>query len=299
MINVAIIEDDINAQNKLKSFLRRYGEEKKERFNCYTFTSAELFLTDYRPDYDLVFMDIELSGMDGMRAAKKLRKIDDKVVLVFVTNLMQFAVGGYEVGAFDFILKPITYGSFFLKFNRILQKVKSLDDTQIIVRGKQYVKKLFASNIMYVESCDHDLTYHTTDGDVTARGSMRYAVEQLKERDFELCNQCYLVNLKYVLGVYENVVKVGNDELVISRPKKKSFTAAVNAYYESLKKDDKIGGGGLNEPFTLQNGLYGGTFDCGVYGHDAPKASSKLCRKIYFDVPDMFTRFDFVSDNQL
>lgn len=299
MINVAIIEDDINAQNKLKSFLRRYGEEKKERFNCYTFISAELFLTDYRPDYDLVFMDIELSGMDGMRAAKKLRKIDDKVVLVFVTNLMQFAVGGYAVGAFDFILKPITYSSFFLKFNRILQKVKSLDDTQIIVKGKQYVKKLFASNILYVESRDHDLTYHTTSGDVTARGSMRQAVDQLKEKGFELCNQCYLVNLKYVLGVHENVVKVGNDELVISRPKKKSFTAAVNAYYESLKKTIKSGGGYLNEPFSLQNGLYGGTFDCGVYGYDAPKTSSKLRRKIYFNEPYMFTRFDFVSDSQL
>ena len=90
------------------------------------------------------------------------------------------------MGAFDFILKPLTYSSFFLKFTRIMQRVQSTDDTQIIVRGKQYIKKVFSSCILYVEIADHDIVYHTSDGNVESRGSMRAVEEQLKNRDFVL-----------------------------------------------------------------------------------------------------------------
>lgn len=186
MRNIAIIEDDVVAQKMLCDYLKSYGSEKNEQFACFTFGSAEQFLTDYRPDYDVVFMDIELPGMNGMEASRRLREIDGNIVLVFVTNMAQFAVGGYEVGAFDFILKPLTYSSFFLKFTRIMQRVQSTDDTQIIVRGKQYIKKVFSSCILYVEIADHDIVYHTSDGNVESRGSMRAVEEQLKNRDFVL-----------------------------------------------------------------------------------------------------------------
>ena len=227
MRNIAIIEDDVGAQKLLCDYLKRYGNEKNEQFACFTFGSAEQFLTDYRPDYDAVFMDIELPGMDGMEASRRLREIDGNIVLVFVTNMAQFAVGGYEVGAFDFILKPLTYSSFFLKFTRIMQRVQSADDTQIIVRGKQYIKKVFSSCILYVEIADHDIVYHTSDGNVESRGSMRAVEEQLKNRDFVLCNQCYLVNLNYVDALDGNYVEVGGDKLLISKPRKKDFLKAV------------------------------------------------------------------------
>lgn len=240
MRNIAIIEDDGVAQKMLCDYLKRYGSEKNEQFACFTFGSAEQFLTDYRPDYDVVFMDIELPGMNGMEASRRLREIDGNIVLVFVTNMAQFAVGGYEVGAFDFILKPLTYSSFFLKFTRIMQRVQSTDDTQIIVRGKQYIKKVFSSCILYVEIADHDIVYHTSDGNVESRGSMRAVEEQLKNRDFVLCNQCYLVNLKYVSEIRDNSVKVGKDWLTISRPKKKSFLQAVADYYGKHEIDKNL-----------------------------------------------------------
>ena len=114
MRNVAVIEDEKSASDALGQHLKRYGAETGEEFKIYVFPDAETFLQNYKADYDVVFMDIELPGMNGMTAARELRKLDGKVVLVFVTNMSQFAVGGYEVGAFDFILKPVNYSSFFL-----------------------------------------------------------------------------------------------------------------------------------------------------------------------------------------
>lgn len=121
-----------------------------------------------------------------------------------------------------------------------MQRVQSTDDTQIIVRGKQYIKKVFSSCILYVEIADHDIVYHTSDGNVESRGSMRAVEEQLKNRDFVLCNQCYLVNLKYVSEVRDNSVKVGKDWLAISRPKKKSFLQAVADYYGKHEIDKNL-----------------------------------------------------------
>lgn len=249
MRNVAIIEDDISSQNDVKNFLLRYGKEKGEEFAVFTFTTAEQFLTGYKADYDLVLMDIDLPGMNGMNAAKKLREIDGDTVLVFITNMAQFAVGGYEVGAFDFILKPVTYANFYLKFARIMQKVRAEDSHYIAVRGKQFSKRISVSDLIYVEIADHDLVYHTVTGLVEGHGSMRVVSEQLKDDNFVLCNQSYLVNLKFVTEVSGGEVKVGGDTLVISRPKKKDFLKAVEQYFsgkhgqKSERKEKPTSGG--------------------------------------------------------
>ena len=207
MRTIALIEDDVSAQNDIKRFLSRYGEEKGEDFSTSVFSSAELFLTGYKADYDLIIMDIMLPGMNGMEAAKKLRELDKDTVLVFVTNMAQYAVGGYSVGAFDFILKPVTYASFYLKFVRIMEKVKSQDGAQLVIKGKQFSKRVYAANIIYVEIADHDLVYHTSGGNVTGHGSMRSVEAALKDCNFALCNQSYLVNLKYVEEIRASEVK--------------------------------------------------------------------------------------------
>ena len=230
MRNVAIVEDDKGASEKLKELLDQFGREKGEDFQYFVFTSAEVFLTNYKAFYDVVFMDIELPGLNGMEAARKLRALDKDVVLVFVTNMAQFAVGGYEVGAFDFILKPITYARFYLKFVRIMQKIRTSDETQIVIKGKQFTRCVSASTIKYVEVQNHALIYHTTDGDIIGGGSMKEAARLLADKNFALCNQSYLVNLKYVREFSKTSVLVGEDWLLISRPKKQEFMNAVQSY---------------------------------------------------------------------
>lgn len=231
MRNVAIIEDEAKEKDALIGHLERYGEKTGEKFKFFWFSSAEKFLTGYVADYDVVFMDIELPGMNGMEAARTLRKMDGEVVLVFVTNISQFAVGGYEVGAFDFILKPVTYPSFFLKFSRIMQKIKSNDDIRIVIKGKQVTKCILSSDIKYVDVVNHQLTYHLNSGNVLSTGTMKKVIDLLKGVGFVLCNQSYLVNLRYITEFSESEVKVGDDWLPISRPKRKEFLRAVNLYF--------------------------------------------------------------------
>ena len=112
MRNIAIVDDDENIRQQLQSYLKKYTENFGEDFVVSEFSIPEAFLTNYKSNYDVVFMDIDMPGMNGLQAAKRLRELDEKVVLIFVTNLAQYAIKGYEVAATDFVVKPVEYSKF-------------------------------------------------------------------------------------------------------------------------------------------------------------------------------------------
>ena len=123
MINIAIVEDNINEYSLLKNSLDKYACSYNVKFNITYFSNAIEFLNSYKKQFQLVFMDIELPDMNGMEASHKLRDIDKDVVIVFVTNLSNYAINGYEVGALDFVVKPIKYETFVIKLTRIINKI--------------------------------------------------------------------------------------------------------------------------------------------------------------------------------
>lgn len=175
-------------------------------------------------------MDIQLPDLDGMEAAKKLRRLDSSVTLIFVTNMANFAVRGYEVDALDFIVKPVEYFSFALKLDRALERLKSTAEQEIFAKTENGTVRLKSSQIKYVEIMKHSIVYHTTEGDYSAYGSLRSVEQMLPENWFVRCNSCYLVNLRYVTRVSGFTVTVGGDDLSVSHSKKREFMKALNEY---------------------------------------------------------------------
>lgn len=223
MLKIAIVEDQPSASQRLTEFLQRYANENGDAFNITIFSDAMDFLGSFRQIYDLVFMDIELPGMDGMTAARRLREQDSKVKLVFVTNLAQYAADGYEVDALDYLIKPLYYGNFELKMRRILAHWHENDESVLVTRQSGY-QRLALSEVRYVEVRGHKLSYHTENGVVSGSGSLLETETKLHPKGFLRCNQCYLVNPRHIkeVGGY-TIVMVGGDTLQISRPRKKAF----------------------------------------------------------------------------
>lgn len=226
MYKVAIVEDGKQDRELLVEYLSKYSSE----FTITVFSSAPKFLTDYKSDCDIVFMDIDMPMMDGMTAAAKLREIDSNVLLVFVTNLARFAVNGYEVAAFDFIVKPLTYANFSLKMNRVMNQLSTKVEREIVVRSDGNLVRLPIQNILYVEINDHKLIYHTVNRDIVSYGTLLSAEELIADKLFVRCNKCYLVNLRFVSTIEKEYVVVKNDRLLISQPQKASFKRALTNY---------------------------------------------------------------------
>lgn len=223
MFKIAIVEDNAAAAEKLKCFLERFAGENKESFELMVFGEADSFLDGYRQIYDMVFMDIELPGTNGLEAARRLRLVDKKVTLIFVTNMARFAVKGYEVDAADYIVKPIHYGDFELKLKRIITRYRDADDAILVVRQSGFLR-LLLRDIRYVEVRGHRLMFHTEDGIVEGGGTLAQTEEKLCGKGFLRCNKCYLVNQRHITSVEGYTLNMtGGDSLQISRPRKKTF----------------------------------------------------------------------------
>lgn len=229
-INVAIVEDDLSSAQELKQFLSRFGESTDISFSVAHFSDATQFLRPYQPVYDIIFMDIRMPGIDGMSAAQKLRQVDPVTVLVFVTSVVQYAVKGYEVDATDFIVKPLRYPAFNMKMKRILRAVQARKEQGIVVTVDGSSRVIPAISIYYVEIADHNLTYHTVDGDYTVRGKLSSVEQRLPADSFFRCSASFLINLRYTTQVAGEDVYVAGTPIRFSRAKKKELLTAIASY---------------------------------------------------------------------
>lgn len=227
---VAIVEDETLATDTLRSYFKRYQERSGHEFLLDIFPDGENFLIHYKPIYDLVLMDIQMPHMNGMDAAAKLREMDHAVTLIFVTNMAQYAVKGYEVNAFDYIVKPVSYAGFSLKLQRALNQLAVKKDQEIIVSHDDLIRRVPSSQIRYIEISGHDMIIHTTKENIEAYGNLKQVEAKLNSAIFARCNNCYLVNLNYVRAIQGQLVYVGDDVLQMSRPRRKAFIQALNNY---------------------------------------------------------------------
>ena len=229
-VRIAIVEDEKSAARVLEQAIQRYGTENKVSFTIRVWHDPLLFLEEYQAEYDIVYMDIRMPALSGMETARNLRKMDRMVMLIFVTNMAQFAVRGYEVDAFDFLVKPDGYANFALQLQRALSRRDTRRQTQIVINTPDGLIRLPSSQLKYIEISGHRIIYHTTRDLLYGYGNLKQVEAELDGKAFVRCNSCYLVNLNFVSAVRGFTAVVGGDELQISRPKRKAFIQALNDF---------------------------------------------------------------------
>lgn len=233
MVKIVILEDEDQQAKQTLDFLRRYEQESKESFTIERYSQAISLLESYRCDADILLLDIQVPDMLGIDAAKKLREMDESVIIMFITNLAQYAIEGYSVEAMDYILKPLAYASFSAKLARALRVVEQrhAEGVTISIKSKSAFRRISSSQLAYIEVVNHTLVFHLTDGSVLKQWGSLGAFQQLLEGDhFVRCNSGYLVNLKYVESVEGDSVVVKGSFLKISAPKRRDFLRAVSQY---------------------------------------------------------------------
>ena len=230
MLNICIVEDDPSNTKLLSEYVEKFCKENSIPFHIDSFTDGLVFLASYRPVYNLIFMDIQLPSISGMDAAHRLREIDGHVGIIFVTNLLKYAIHGYEVQAFDYIVKPIHYFDFSVRMKKFLKQVFREDEPTVLLPSGGKLQRVEIRDICYVEVVGHSLRYHVMGEEYTVKGSLVSAEQALPADCFVKCNSGFLVNLNYVQALEKDRVKVAGNWLPVSRPKRKEFSEAVTKF---------------------------------------------------------------------
>ncbi|MCH4278043.1 MAG: LytTR family DNA-binding domain-containing protein [Bacilli bacterium] len=221
-IKTAIVEDELKQQEETKGFLDRFGKENGNyEFLSTSYSSPMEFLETYDYSSDVIFLDIKMPGISGMEVAKEIRKKDDKVIIVFITSLAQYAIEGYSVQAEDYILKPLNYSEFKLKMTRIVDKLTFTSGKPIVFTNDKGLFKIYSDNIIYIETVRHSISYHTRDGNEYRRHlSMKECEKELEGYGFVRIDQAFLVNFSYAESILAHSLKLSSGEtLKISRPR--------------------------------------------------------------------------------
>lgn len=231
MLKIAIVEDEENDISVLHEYLKKYGQEAGEGIETTVYHDGDEIAAFYRAQFDVILMDIEMKFIDGMTAAEEIRKVDSTVAILFITNTPQYAIRGYEVGALDYILKPVPYFIFSQKLRRAVEKLRKREKKWITVQVKGGVKRMELSDIYYIESQGHDLLYRTKEGTSVSGSTMKSVEAAMAGVDFFRINKCYLVNLEHVEGVEDKYAVVHGERLLISRPRMKQFMQELARYW--------------------------------------------------------------------
>lgn len=234
-MHIAIVEDDEKYIAQLWAFLERFSKESKNTISTEVYHNGAEFIGNYKPIYDAIFLDVEMPVMNGIKTAEAIREMDKAVIIMFITNLAQYAVKGFEVEAIDYVLKPIEYPSFTIKMNKILRELRIKSYASLLINTSDgETLRLPLQQITYIEVIGHYLHYHTIDSIYKERSdrTMKLLTKELAENGFSRCNNAYLVNLFYVDRLDKEFCFVNGEKLAISRTKRKQFIEDSKKYME-------------------------------------------------------------------
>ena len=229
MINICIVEDESDQADLLRNYIQTYGNKNNQQFNITHFSDGIDLVDEYRAQFDIILLDIQMKHLDGMVAAEKIRKVDADVVIIFITSTVRYAVQGYAVDALGYVLKPVPYLQFEQLFDKAISRVMTKKEKLYIrVSVDERQLKLDCDNIYYIESQRNNVCIHCADEDYITAGPLKKFEEMLSGHGFSKCHNAYIVNLSYVEGVRKEVVLLTSGiVLPISRARKKEFMMAL------------------------------------------------------------------------
>lgn len=234
-MRVVIAEDEKIYSDQLRSYLERFALDSGQPMEVECFTSGAQLVERYRGAWDLLLLDVDMPGMNGLEAARMVRQSDPDVLIMFITNLAQYAIKGYEVGALDYLLKPVNYCALSMKLNTALRILRRNQDQYLMLTQDGGVIRLPLSRLHYVEAFSHQLHYHTEEGELVSTTTQSLSSLERELKGFFRCHKGYLVNLRYVDEVRGDTLLVAGQELPVGRSRRKALMEALLDHVKGVR----------------------------------------------------------------
>ncbi len=227
MINCAVCDDEPRMLEELTARLRASLEERRLPFQAEAFSSGAALL-ERDGAFDLILLDIQMEGMDGMETARRLRRRGDRGLLIFVTVLEELVFDAFAVEAFDYLLKPLDNVRFQRTMDRAVQALERRGGGNLLVQRGNSRRMVPLADIVYGEVLGRKVYLHLRDGGLVDYYEKLENLERQVDGRFFRCHRSYLVNLDFVLGCGGGRVTLPRGgEIPVSRLREQDFTQAL------------------------------------------------------------------------
>ena len=236
MYQIAICDDDQSFIQDLKINLERYAADTGREFCFFEFHDGIELLENYQPDFDLIFMDIKMEKLNGLKTAEEIRKTDSTVGLFFLTSLSQYVWKGYEYGAINYLLKPMKYGRLKMELDRFFSRYQGREEGYLSFSNDNGKYKVLYKNLRYAETQKRNVLLHFDGQEQVIYKNMKEIASLLEaQRQFARCHASFIVNMVYVKSVenLEAVLTTG-ERVPISQPKRKEFMAKLADFWGDM-----------------------------------------------------------------
>lgn len=239
LLRVALCDDEPEQLRKLGDYLTAFSVQTDVEFKTDRFLSGEELLKAYTApsEYDIVFLDMEMPGANGIRTAEKIRALPDRnVLIVFITSYPEYMQDSFDVQASQYLTKPLSYEIFSDKLKRMIGLISDLQTNLAVVSRKDGEIVLHLDDIICFETIKSfttksDLLVTTSSEEFTIKGKIAEMEEKLKEQYFISVHRSALVNMKYIRRFNANTVELTNGKSIeASRRRLPEIKAAFSRY---------------------------------------------------------------------
>lgn len=229
-LRIAIVDDNPADAQLLQQHAVAYARQSGQPLQTMLYPDGLDFLDHFSGNFDVVFMDVEMPHLNGIDVARRMREVDAHVALVFITNMAQYAIRGYEVNAIDYVIKPVNYYAFENKLRKAAANASYWAKKTIAVSNEHGFICLSLGELYYLDKDKNYILFHAAQKTYRERGSLKTWSEQLEPYGFCLCNSGCLVNLRFVTQLTRDDLTIAGEHLPISRAHRKTFSERFLAF---------------------------------------------------------------------
>lgn len=235
-MRILICDDDTLIIEQLQKYIESYFESNHLKCpELVSFTSGESLLAD-KNEKDIVFLDIEMPGMNGIYVGNELKKANKNVLIFAVTSYSEYLDAAMRFHVFRYLSKPLDKQRFFRNMKDALTYYNSIT-TKIPVETKQGVYSFPASQIIAIEAQERKVIVHTARQDFDSIHNMDYWLEHLPKNSFFQTHRSFIVNFEHIVDFDHSTIHLSNQQITayLTRRKYSSFKNAYLLYLESMR----------------------------------------------------------------
>ncbi len=227
MIKIAICDDDLITLNKTKEIIEGYS---KKDLQIYTYKSGEDLLGS-KEKFNIIFLDIDMAGINGIETAKKIRVYDKKVKIIYATNYTDYTSSAFSVHAFGYLVKPIKESELHEQLDEALSYMKEDEECLVEFITEEGLVRIDIKKIYYFEYASRKILMKTSEKTYVIREKISVIYEKMKEFGFEMPHKSFVVNLYNVKSIKGyDVYMMDESRIPLSQKKSTEFRNSLNIY---------------------------------------------------------------------